>query len=92
MIDGFDYARAFILSAKSIRKSLLSSIKRWTGGGTLLHGQGIYTGENREVLFAVVTRKEVARLRELVRDIDPGAFVIISNIHEVLGNGFRPRI
>lgn len=61
-------------------------------GGTLLHGQGIYPGENREILFAVVTRKEVARLRELARDIDPGDFVIISSIRKVMGNGFRPRI
>jgi len=92
MIDGFDYARAFYIISEKHGEIIDVINKKMDRGGTLLHGQGIYTGENREVLFAVVTRKEVSKLRELVRDIDPQAFVIISNIHEVLGNGFRPRI
>ena len=92
MIDGIDYARAFYIISEQYEEIIEVINKKMDRGGTIFHGQGIYTGEKREVLFAVVTRKEVAKLRELVKDIDPKAFVIISNIHEVLGNGFRPRL
>ena len=92
MIDGFDYARAFYIISEKHEEMIEVINKKMDRGGTLLHGQGIYSGEDREVLFAVVTRREVAKLRDMVKDIDPNAFVIISNIHEVLGNGFRSRI
>lgn len=92
MIDGFDYARAFYIISDKHEEMVEMINKKMDRGGTLLHGKGIYTGKDREVLFAVVTRREVAKLRELVKNIDPQAFVIISNIHEVLGNGFRSRI
>ncbi|HDP68988.1 MAG TPA: YitT family protein, partial [Candidatus Marinimicrobia bacterium] len=48
--------------------------------------------KERNILFTVVTRKEVAILRQIVRQIDPDSFVIIANVHEVLGEGFRPRV
>jgi len=92
MIDGFDYARAFYIISDNHEEMIEVINKKMDRTGTILHGQGIYSGEDRKVLFAVVTRREVTKLRELVTDIDPNAFVIISNIHEVLGNGFRSRI
>ncbi|MBN2280148.1 MAG: YitT family protein [Candidatus Marinimicrobia bacterium] len=91
MLDGFDYARAFYIISDKYEEMIDVINKKMDRGGTLLHGKGIYTGQDRKVLFAVVTRREVSKLRELVKDIDPKAFVIISNIHEVLGNGFRSR-
>ena len=92
MIDGFDYARAFFIISDKQEEITKLINEKMDRGGTLLHGQGIYTGEVREVIFAVVTRKEVTKLRNLVKEIDPKAFMIISNIHEVLGNGFRTRL
>ena len=92
MIDGFDYARAFYIISDKHEEMIEIINKKMDRGGTLLNGRGIYTGEDRKVLFAVVTRREVAMLRSMVKEIDPKAFVIISNIHEVLGNGFRTRI
>jgi uncharacterized membrane-anchored protein YitT (DUF2179 family) len=92
MLDGFDYARAFYIISDKYEEMIEVINNKMDRGGTLLDGKGIYTGAERKVLFAVVTRKEVAKLRELVEDIDPEAFVIISNIHEVLGNGFRRRL
>ena len=92
MIDGFDYARAFFIISDKLEEIVEVFNNEMDRGGTLLDGQGIFRGEERKVLFAVVTRKEVAKLRGLVEAIDPKAFVIISNIHEVLGNGFRRRL
>jgi uncharacterized membrane-anchored protein YitT (DUF2179 family) len=43
------------------------------------------------MVFAVMARREVSKAREVVRAIDPHAFIIITDVYEVLGEGFRPR-
>ncbi|MEO0078589.1 MAG: YitT family protein [candidate division WOR-3 bacterium] len=60
-------------------------------GATLVQAIGAYTGEGRDMVFSVMSKREVARAREIVREVDPGAFVIITDVYEVLGEGFRPR-
>ncbi|MBN2090921.1 YitT family protein [candidate division KSB1 bacterium] len=92
VMDGFDYARSlFIISDKQneIMEVITEEMQR---GGTLIKGTGFFTQQERNILFTVVTRKEVATIRQIVKEIDPKAFIIISNVHEVLGEGFRPRI
>jgi len=57
-------------------------------GCTLIPSFGGYTGADRQMLMTVVRQSEVTRLKELVRELDPKAFVIVSDVHEVLGEGF----
>lgn len=57
-------------------------------GATVLAGRGAYTGEAREVLYVVVGRSEVVRLKSLVRRVDPGAFLSVAVASEVVGEGF----
>lgn len=78
---------AFIISKKPqlVSDAILHDLDR---GLTRLQGIGGYTGEERPVLLVVVGQNEVTRLKLLVRDADPDAFVIISNAAEVLGEGF----
>jgi uncharacterized membrane-anchored protein YitT (DUF2179 family) len=59
-------------------------------GVTVLSGKGAYTGEDRSVLYCVISRSEVAQLKTLVNEADPGAFMVIGQAHEALGEGFRP--
>ncbi len=59
-------------------------------GVTILRGEGAYTGDERTVLFTAVNRRQVPELREIVRQADPDAFVVISPSNEVLGEGFKP--
>jgi uncharacterized membrane-anchored protein YitT (DUF2179 family) len=92
IIDGFDYARmATIISEKSeeIAKTIIHDFSR---GATALKSRGLYKNIEREVIVTVVTLKEVGRLTETIKKIDPDAFVVIHNVHEVLGEGFRRRI
>jgi len=79
---------AFIVSQvpDKVSAAILHDLDR---GLTRLHGQGGYTGRERPVLLVVVGQGEVAKLKSLVRDADPNAFVIISNTAEVLGEGFQ---
>ena len=58
-------------------------------GVTLLPARGAYTGQDRTVLYCVISRSEVVRLKALVRDADPGAFMVIGQAYEALGEGFQ---
>lgn len=92
IIDGFDYARmAHIISDKyeEISKVIMDDLSR---GVTMLKSRGIYKDIDREVIVAVVSLKELGKLTEKVKEVDPDAFIIVNNVHEVLGRGFRRRI
>ena len=89
VIEGFSYSKgAFIISdySERIAQRILDEMNR---GVTGLSGRGIYSGKSREVLLCIIGRTEEARLKQLVKEEDPRAFVIISNVHEVLGEGFK---
>lgn len=58
-------------------------------GATELHGEGVYTHEDRAVVMTVMSRHEAVLLRKYVRQIDPSAFVLIMNTGEIVGKGFR---
>ena len=92
IIDGFDYARAaYIISDKykEISEAIMNDLSR---GATAIKSRGLYKNIEREVIVTIVTLKELTKLTELIKEIDPDAFVIINNVHEVLGEGFRKRI
>ncbi|GMA48705.1 membrane protein [Alicyclobacillus contaminans] len=57
-------------------------------GTTLLDASGGYTGAEKRVIYCVVAREEVGRIQQIVHDIDPRAFVVVNDVHEVLGEGF----
>ena len=59
-------------------------------GVTILEGTGGYTGEARRVLYCVITTAEVSRIKEIVKQADPKAFMVIGMAHEALGEGFKP--
>lgn len=72
---------------EAVQKNILEVLER---GVTILEGTGAYTGASRPVLYTVITRSEVNQLKELVREADPHAFVVIGQAHEALGEGFKP--
>lgn len=86
---GFSFTKvAYIISdhTEPITKAILQDLDR---GLTKLNAEGGYTGESRTVLMVVVGQSEIPRLKTVVQSVDPDAFVIISNAHEVLGEGFQ---
>jgi len=62
--------------------------KKLDRGATFLHGEGSYRHQNTKVVLTAVKRQQVAELKELVTDIDPKAFIIMQEAHQVLGDGF----
>ena len=88
--EGVGYARAaFIITAEheAVRQTILAQLGR---GVTVLDAHGGYTQSPRPALYTVVHRAQVTRLKDIIAEIDPGAFVVVSEAHEVLGEGFRP--
>lgn len=83
------FRTAMIITSQpdAVTDKITSCLER---GVTVLPGTGGYTGENRPVLYVVVTRSEVNQLKTLVEEADPGAFMVIGVAHEALGEGFRP--
>ena len=57
-------------------------------GATLLHAEGSFSHAPTQVVLAAVKKQQITELKELVMDIDPGAFVIVQEAHQVLGDGF----
>ncbi len=80
---------AMIIASRpqAIADRVLKEMKR---GVTALHGEGMYTHQNREVLMVATTMTEMSQLKNLVRAEDPNAFVIVTPASEVLGRGFQP--
>jgi uncharacterized membrane-anchored protein YitT (DUF2179 family) len=83
------YRTAMIITAAPDRvaQEIMTSLER---GVTILNGTGAYTGQLRQVLYCVITRAEVSRIKDIVKTADPGAFMVIGVAHEALGEGFRP--
>lgn len=92
VLEGLNYAKAaFIISelSEEIAAKILSDLQR---GATGLMGRGLYSTKEKQVILCVISRAEVIKIKELVNQIDPRAFVIIADVHEVLGEGFRSNL
>ena len=88
VLEGFRYSKAaYIITNKheEIAKRIMEDIDR---GVTGIHAMGMYTGDEKCVLYCVVSMREIIEVEELVREIDSNAFVIVSDVREVLGEGF----
>lgn len=88
ILEGVDFAKAaYIISDKSgeISEKILYDMDR---GVTALKGTGMYTGQDRDVLLCILHRAQISQLKQIVKDIDPNAFVIFADVREVLGEGF----
>ncbi|MHA6251115.1 YitT family protein [Oceanobacillus sp. CAU 1775] len=70
--------------SEAIAKKILSMDR----GVTILNGRGSFSGETRDVLYCVVARNEIVRLKNIIQDVDPHAFVSISTVQDVQGEGF----
>ena len=88
VVYSFDYSKvALIVSKEHVRiaEEIGDQLDR---GATFLYGQGTYTGKETKVVLTAVKRQQLAELKHLVAEIDPDAFVIVQDAHQVLGDGF----
>lgn len=89
VLYGMDNARvAYIISSRpeEITAAIMQDMDR---GVTILKGQGAWSGEEKQVLLVAFKQRQIVHLKRTVRELDPGAFLIVCEAHEVLGDGFR---
>jgi uncharacterized membrane-anchored protein YitT (DUF2179 family) len=89
LLYGSDSARMiYIISSdnKEIARRLMEEVDV---GATFMHGNGAYTGKNFDVLMVVLRAKQLPRARDVVKQTDDGAFMIVTNATSVFGEGFK---
>ena len=87
--DGAYAAKAFSIISEhgeAISKNITIELER---GVTLIPAKGAFSGQQKEVVYCVVQRQEIRRLKTIVRNTDPKAFIVINEVHDVLGEGFK---
>jgi len=88
VVYSFDYSEVAMIVTKDyeqVAKVISDKLER---GATFLHGEGSYSRNPTKVVLTAVKKQQIAELKELVVDIDPDAFIIVQEAHQVLGDGF----
>ena len=86
---GFNVKKNVVIVSDKSEKLANAIIKRLHRGVTFLEGIGGYTNEDKKVIYCIVTSRETAKLKSIVDEIDPNAFLTINDVVEVKGRGFQ---
>ena len=89
VVSGASYHKTVMIiseKAEAIAASINNDLKR---GATIFNGTGTYTGDEKKMIYAVMSRREVEILKLHIKEIDPKAFVNVTEAHEVIGHGFK---
>ena len=84
----FDYSKVALIISKDHEAIARAIGEKLDRGATFLNGEGSYSGKAVKVVLSAVKRQQIAELKDLVTRIDPDAFIILQEAHQVLGDGF----
>lgn len=90
-IEGLDETKGVMIVSDNPDEIADALMARLGRGVTVLHGEGGYTGSPKKVLYSVVTRLEIAKLKSIVSEKDENAFVTINEVHEVMGGRIKKK-
>ncbi|UFJ62827.1 YitT family protein [Brevibacillus sedimenti] len=90
-IEGFEGSKSVWIISDNYKEIGDAIVARLGRGVTYLSGEGGYTGDDKKVVFCIITRLEEAKLKLIVEEVDPGAFLAVGNIHDVRGGQFKKR-
>ncbi len=88
LVEGVNYSKSVHIISDKSKEISAEIIKKLNRGLTSLNGTGVYTGENKEILFLICSTEELVELQKIVKEIDDKAFITISDVREVQGRGF----
>ena len=88
VVYGFDYSKVALIISSEYEAIAEAIGRKLDRGATFLHAEGSYSHQETKVVLAAVRRQQIAELKELVMAVDPNAFVIVQEAHQVLGHGF----
>jgi uncharacterized membrane-anchored protein YitT (DUF2179 family) len=90
-IEGFEESKSVWIISERNKEIGDAIIHRLGRGVTFLNGEGGFSGDNKRVIFCVITRLEEAKMKSIVEDLDPAAFLAVGNIHDVKGGRFKKK-
>ena len=90
-IEGLDESKSVTIISENPEEISAAIQERLGRGVTHVFGKGGYTGEAKELLYVIVTRLEVAKLKDIVLEYDPGSFIAIEHVADVMGGRFRKK-
>ena len=90
-VEGLDESKGVMIVTECPDEIANILLHRLGRGVTVLHGEGGYSGEAKKVLYSVITRLEIAKMKSIILDIDPNAFVTIHEVHDVMGGRVKKR-
>lgn len=90
-IEGLDESKSVWIISDNSREIGAALLDRLGRGVTYLNGEGGFSGDKKKVIFCVITRLEEAKLKSIVEELDPLAFLAIGNIHDVKGGRFKKK-
>ncbi len=85
ILSGFNRRKVVFVVSERAREIARDILRKANRGVTFLKGEGAYTGRRREVIFTVAALTELPKLKDLIFDLDPDAFVVVNDTLEVLG-------
>ena len=88
MVYRFDYTKVALIISKEYNEIARQVGIKLDRGATFLNGEGSYSGTPTKVVLVAIKRQQLAELKELVTALDPNAFIIVQEAHQVLGDGF----
>lgn len=88
VVYSFDYSKVALIISREHEKVVKIITRDLDRGATYLHGEGAYSGQETKVILTAIKRQQLADLKRLVSEIDPDAFIIVQEAHQVLGDGF----
>ena len=89
VLYGLDTAKVAYIISNFDREISEAIVQRMDRGVTILHGEGAYSGAEKKVLLVAFKQRQIVAIKRLVKELDPAAFIIVCEAHEVLGDGFR---
>ena len=85
----FDYSKVALIISPAYEAIAEEIGRKLDRGATFLHAEGSYSGNSTKVVLVAVKKQQLAELTELVSELDPNAFIIVQEAHQVLGDGFK---
>jgi len=89
-LEGINFSKSLMIISRNSEEIADKLIKEVDRGVTGIYGKGMYTKNPYTVLLSVVKKEEIHKVKNIVKQIDPSAFVLLTDVREVLGEGFKP--
>lgn len=92
VLEGWNYSKLVIITSAETAKIADFILNTLDRSGTALRSRSLYLNREGEIILSVIHRRQLSALRAYIKEVDPKAFIIISDVYDVLGKGFKSHL